>query len=701
MPLLLLFALVPAFLSPVSGQCILSGAPRLIRAEGLAEPLGEIVLQCRGGAPGSPVTGALQITLDSRIGNRVAGEMLPDVKLEVASGSAWLSTPLQARLSGNAAVFENLSFNYDGQGLLGLRISGLRGEAAAQVRGYFSFLSASGLAVPSPVVLIGLSEPSFHFGYTSAGATPAPDLPAQPVFDDLRTLGLSGSTTRVTEAQASAFGEGRILIRYANVPPEATVLLPDAVAGSSALTPTSLGQMALPPAAGAWQSGLLLVRVKGANANGEGGVAAYQPAAGLNQLGAYSSADVDQDVPYGVYEVRSSDPAVREFAEVPAFFALPSRWRGQTRIVKPRVLQAPLSELRGPSETAPVPRFREATLAADCPSLGDCNAAYFPRITFDYYSGTTPTLTVPAGTNSATQYAAIRNDEGSLAEWRVFPRYKTGSGWLRLFTVEGTRNSAIGFAYNATGLTPGFYEADLVAQITNGPSGLVQERTLPLRLEVSSVVVSPPKPEPPAPEPPAPLPKPAIRDVVNAANRIPGPIAPSSLVLITGDGFLSSTTVTFAGLSAPVLSASATELFVEAPAMLVPGTLAGVVVSNAGQTSGVFGIDVATVAPAIVSAINHTLEPNSSGFPATIGQRLILTVTGIRQAMEVTARIHDRFIDSVLAVAIDPPAPGVDRISFVIPADLPAMSTAVTVCAKEKPGATEVCAEPFDVWIQN
>ena len=65
------FALFAMMAVPASAdmQCNLTGVPLQVSSEGLAEPLGAILLQCGGGPPNGVLTGSFQIFISRRVAN--------------------------------------------------------------------------------------------------------------------------------------------------------------------------------------------------------------------------------------------------------------------------------------------------------------------------------------------------------------------------------------------------------------------------------------------------------------------------------------------------------------------------------------------------------------------------------------------------------------------------------------------------------
>src|SRR5689334_4355330 len=56
---------------PVSGRCAVSAVPPVVRAEGVTERIGDIVLQCSGSNPGAVFSGNLTVYLPVSVTNRV------------------------------------------------------------------------------------------------------------------------------------------------------------------------------------------------------------------------------------------------------------------------------------------------------------------------------------------------------------------------------------------------------------------------------------------------------------------------------------------------------------------------------------------------------------------------------------------------------------------------------------------------------
>src|SRR5271157_253176 len=91
-----LVALLALAIGPTFGQtqpsCMVSGVPLQVRAEGVTERMGDILLQCSGSHPGAALSGNLTIFLQGvNITNRVdANNQTQDAVLYVNYGSGFV-----------------------------------------------------------------------------------------------------------------------------------------------------------------------------------------------------------------------------------------------------------------------------------------------------------------------------------------------------------------------------------------------------------------------------------------------------------------------------------------------------------------------------------------------------------------------------------------------------------------------------------
>ncbi len=67
--------------------CNSTSVPPIVHGEGIAERVGDIVLNCSGGMPAAQITGNLSIFLSVNITNRVAGTAVTDVAFTIDNGS--------------------------------------------------------------------------------------------------------------------------------------------------------------------------------------------------------------------------------------------------------------------------------------------------------------------------------------------------------------------------------------------------------------------------------------------------------------------------------------------------------------------------------------------------------------------------------------------------------------------------------------
>ena len=67
----ILLALITAVVPLSAADCTLSSTPSAMLAGGLAEPLGDLVLSCTSGAPGSVLQGTLLFRVGERLANQI------------------------------------------------------------------------------------------------------------------------------------------------------------------------------------------------------------------------------------------------------------------------------------------------------------------------------------------------------------------------------------------------------------------------------------------------------------------------------------------------------------------------------------------------------------------------------------------------------------------------------------------------------
>jgi len=422
---------------------------------------------------------------------------------------------------------------------------------------------------------------------------------------------------------------------------------------------------------------LVLGRVHGADINGAGG-----PTPIFGGIpGAVSTADQYADFYQAVYEVIESNPSTLETALVPAFL-----WIPPGTLVPGLVRQAatfgPISDVAQSSQTAPIPRFEPVAPPNDCLSIGDCNAYYFPQMQV------TPTtsldLTSPQNSGPQSAFFTVKNTGGSVLEWSTQVNYLEDDGWIKILPSAGYNDATVAI-YVTPGTRPtGRYRAQVTINAVSpvaSVSFLVTMNIVP--------------PLPPPPPPPA-----KITGVLNAASRLPLPVAPGSLAVVTGGDFVAGTTATVAGYNAQVLGGNLKEIIILVPSGLANGKYP-LIVSNAGGPSLPYFMDITEVAPAVFGVLNVDNTRNADGNPARTNDYVQVYGTGIPDTSRPwIARFHDIWITSPDYAGPSPGSPGLLQFNFKVPKDLPTMQTEVQICGtpQANPGPP-ICSLGFKVWI--
>ncbi len=700
----ILFALAAAaamnFPARALVQCSLTAVPLQTSSEGLAEPVGDIVLRCEGGAANGALTGTLQVSLGRRVANYIdaAYGRFGGITLSQEVGSGFFMVlPVSVRLLNNSVVFEGLNMTMSPQGTFGLKISGLRAEAGGTTYAALQFSGNEQLLVSNFQTTVAYSQPgllSTTLGAVSRGAGPM--TPTYLDFSNMTASHAPVATVRVTEGYASAFvpwrldqyvtNGTRVLVKLTGVPEGSRVIVPDAVAGSSTLQPTTSGELGGGPTPGLYdptgQRSLLLVRVQGGQPDGSGGYAGWIAGPGPQALFGVRDALVSGGTAWAVYEVKDANPSLTENAQIPIWLFTPLERANTDVVVRSTVSLAPESDQPGPVEDAPIPRFRAgAVVGNDCEAVGDCDASYWSRMSVTPVQE--PSFSGASGGGAQAAYVLMKNTGGGLLEWKVTARYRSTTGWLALEREAGFNDYTVRYDVIPKNLPPGTYEADLVFQQVGAPKGGNAEVVVPVKLVVTAAL-------------PPPLPKPAIQDVVSPATGWGGPAAPGSVVVIQGKDFLDLSAVTVGGKTARIILVNPDSLTVELPADVPLGRVP-VYVINLDQYSQAFMLETMPVAPGLVFALNENDDRNGEQSPAEAGKALQLYVTGLQLAVApLYVKIHDVWME---AAAEPSGQAGIDIVKITVPDYFPTMSTAVLVCG-QAPGQEGVCSYPRDVWVK-
>lgn len=696
-----LAALAPR--ADASFQCTLAGSPALITRDGLAEPVGDIVLYCSG-APGQTARVTLGVWLDRPVANA------PDASgTGVTGASLWLDSDspprlltTAARLQAGVLYFDTVNVAASPSGTLALRVSGIRAEAAEMVRAGVLMVSDAAFLLANHSVVAGVPAAGLMATTMAALACCAgPPLPDSLDWNGVLARDPWTGAVRVSEGYASSFqrpdpanperGATRVLIRLEGLPPGSRVLAPDGVAGGNAAQPTRSGLFEEPPDPGVYSPGpprsLLLSRVAHADRNGAGGT----PVLGLSpsSLAGVGEAQVDDTEAWVVYEVRDADPSAVETAEIPLWIFTPVSRVNERVIVRIRAMLAPLSDQTGSVPGAPVPRYRPAEPLPDCTLLGDCDAGYFPRL--EVIPSVTTEFAAAAGGRAKSAALFVRNRGGHFVEWKASVKYLDGDGWIVLQGTGGLSEGSFYYLLDPKDLTPGEYRAEIRFDQLNSPTGANAKIVIPVRFTVTE---GPPPPQPPS-QNPVPPPEPEIWAALTVPFDFGGPFAPGGLMRLHGRFFAPDTSVTVGGLAARVLSSQPDMLLVEIPVEALPGSV-DVVAANDGQAGEPYRIHLLAAAPSVVSILNADGEPNGEAAPAAVGSEVKLEVTGIALANDpVWVNVHDRWSEARREPGS---APGVHALRLVIPDDLPAMQTAVRVCATAQ-GIDGICSHPRPIWL--
>lgn len=684
----LLLAMLARLALPLAAQtdsplnCTATAVPALIRIEGLAERVGDIVLNCSGGIPNGRVRGDFRvISFAGNITNkRNLDTGVMDAVITVDVGSGPTSTGATALYRANNQFdFAAMDFQLGPAGTATFRITNVRVVPPQQPETPFRLALAtngpSAIRVDNSPLTVAIASRGLLASYSSTFVCTRSPLPELITYHSFLDAGVRFASLRFTEGSSQAFARRetpsdqgtRLVVRLGGLPAGSRIFVPDAVAGSTADIPTAAGDLGLNPHAGRYTSTpagqMLLVRILNPDAAGAGGTLAFTPIPGTTSFGVVSEVPVNSGEAFVVYEVADSNPASVETLQFPVFLGLEERPTGGFAQATLMAGFGPISTDALPSQS-PVPRFQAITPPPDCQALGDCNSGIFPRLGVE---GEALNFNPLIGQFPQVRYIQIRNDGGGLLNWTASVTYTHGSGWLTLDPAAGVGNSTLRIDANAAGLTPGIYEAAL--RISGGP--LAGAVTLPVRMEARLPGTNPQLP-------------PEIHRYTNGATFAQEPLAPGSIGTAFGARFSGeSIALTINGSPARILFANDTQINFEVPPGLpVSGSvLTHVTVDSRNSPSRL--LPLAPVSPGIFSnaILNQDYSVNGPANPAPAGTVVQIFATGIAHAADpITVRIHDYTVTPLYAG----PAPGfigLDQVNAQVPPELQPVTSTVRVCA--------------------
>jgi uncharacterized protein (TIGR03437 family) len=697
--------------SPVqaqTGTCQVSTQVVKLRAEGLTEPLGNVLFTCSGANPGAVITGNLSVFLPVSVTNRVDSKgFTSQAVVSIDTGLGLTPSGIPGSVSGSIITFNNVQLTAPASGTYRVQVSNIL--AALNQLGSSQPSAASqplavDLAAPFPInlthVTVGTTTPALYATVAGAGIDCAGSLlPSTFSMTNLFAAGTSLASTRLTEGFASAFtvrstGQDsgtRFVVNYTGFPANAQVYIPDFVAGSNAAVPTNGGDLGGSPAAGQYLPGsgtLLLARVVGADANGAGGLALPAPTgAAAVTLDSVTQISLTAGAGSVVYEVIDSNPAAVESAQFPTFI-------GITGPVTPAVAQeslsiGPVSTVTSASSTDPIPRFAATVPGSDCGLVGDCQASYFPRLNVP--AGPIQLNAISGGAQLGDPgYIPVQNAGGGQLIWTVAVNYVNGSGWIRLeqpAVLAGNGSVRVFVAANQN-LAPGTYNANIV--IDAGQAG---SDRIPVSLNVQAPPLPPPSTPPPAPTV-------TISKIVNAATFLPSPLVSGSVATLQGSGFSGKlVSVTVAGQTAAILFSSDTQINFQVPPGLGSSNSANVIVTVDGVSSAAVAAMLAPAYPVIFAhgIRNQDWSENTSSSPAGANSILQIFGTGIPAGATVTAQIGSQLNLIPQYAAPAPNVPGVQQVNVEVPTGLGSGISNLILCANIS--GQSYCSDPYQLAV--
>jgi uncharacterized protein (TIGR03437 family) len=682
---------------PVPAHCVTAAVPPQVRAEGLAEAIGDVVLECSSSDPGALIAGNFTLSLPVAVTNQVdANSLTTDAVLAVDYGLGFTPSPVKGLISGNSISFNGVSLTVPAAGNFQVKFGNIRanvhqlGGTAAVPQPVVASLSVP-LQVNQAQIIAAYAVPSLYATLYDKGITcGGSPLPATIDMTDLFATKTVFFSTRLTEGFGSAFAPKapgatngiRFLITYSGFPSNARLFVPDMVAGSDATTPTAGGDLGTPQNPGQYLPGsgrLLLVRVAGADATGTGGAVLPPPTgSGPVTLNSVTEVALTGGTGYVVYEVVDASPTAIETAQFPTFIG--SATTATPAVAQESISLAPVSSVGTASTSAPFPRFVAVTPGADCGIVGDCGASYFPKLSV-FNAPVQLTAIAGGAMTSAPGYIYVQNVGGGIMNWSATVHYVDGSGWLTLYEPSNQNGATITVGAQTLGLAAGTYHANVV--IDAGP--LAGNATIPVTLTVQAL----PHVTPPAPTV-------TVTSVVNAATFANTPLVAGSLATVTGTNLSGkAVSVTFDGLAATLLYTGASQINLQVPAGLGSKSTANMVVTVDGVSSAPATVQLAAAWPAIFAhgVLDQNNQENTSATPAADGTVLQVFATGIPTGATVTAQIGGLTGLVPLYAGPAPDVPGVQQVNVAVPGGVAPGATQLMLCASV--GGQQYCSPGY------
>jgi len=663
------------------------GATNLIdRAEGLAEPSGDIVLNCVNGMPGATITSNIIVSYNVQVTNRLVNGA-PDIVLTVDTGNGPVVSNVTPSIStANAISFNGVSLVVPPSGSALIHISNVRLNVnyVGAGRAVTASLSTSSLSLSTNFVTVAAPTTGLLATYASTGITCTGSLlPASITFANLIGTGTNFASTRVTEGFSNAFTVKdatsdtgtRILLQYSNFPSTAHIFIPDYVAGNDAQVPTAAGDIGgAVVSAGQYVPGsgtLLLARVLNADATGAGGFVVGTTASFT--AGSMTEVPLTGGAGTAVYEVIDANNSKQENAQFPTFIGLPTNQA--PAVATESVSFGPFNTTPAAAAGLPVPRFAAPAPPSDCQVVGDCGANYFPVL-----SATTSGLQFSVSTsgNFLTSFIQVNNTSGGTLEFAATVTYQgTAQGWLTITNQSGNPNhTTLRLDAQPIGLAQGVYQATVT--INAGAAGT---QTFPVTFTIGPGQIT-------------------IGSIVNAASFQTGPLVAGSLATIKGSNLGGNTVgVTFNGISGTVIYDSAQQINVQVPSSLASVTSAQVVVTVNGNSSAAVGVPLAAISPGIFGVLNQDSSLNSPSNPAAGGTVIQIFATGLLSPVSSGPVVTGLGNQGIPTLYSGGQSNGVQQVNAQLPANASSIPGLLTVCGTST-NAQLVCSPVFAIYTK-